>query len=125
MEIDAKALVLMKRENGVLQEELGSYEIEDGLNLVYKAYVEGGKVYLFLTTKDDVTDEEFTQIYDMYDIEKYSQMGYTVEEIDDEYNPMWCVELDFVDDHEEMQDRLNEVILFHNDEMNRIYEEIR
>ncbi|SHF32899.1 MULTISPECIES: DUF6762 family protein [Caloramator] len=125
MEIDAKALVLMKRENGVLQEELGSYEIEEGLNLVYKAYVEDGKVYLFLTTKDDVTDEEFTQIYDMYDIEKYSQMGYKVEEIDDEYNPMWCVELDFVDDHEEMQERLNDVILFHNDEMNRIYEEIR
>lgn len=125
MEIDAKALVLMKRENGVLQEELGSYEIEEGLNLVYKAYVEDGKVYLFLTTKDDVTDEEFTQIYEMYDIEKYSQMGYKVDEIDDEYNPMWCVELDFVDDHEEMQERLNDVILFHNDEMNRIYEEIR
>ncbi|MBZ4662964.1 MAG: hypothetical protein JG776_646 [Caloramator sp.] len=125
MEIDAKALVLMKRENGVLQEELGSYEIEEGLNLVYKAYVEDGKVYLFLTTKDDVTDEEYTQIYEMYDIEKYSQMGYKVEEIDDEYNPMWCVELDFVDDHEEMQERLNDVILFHNDEMNRIYEEIR
>lgn len=125
MEIDAKALVLMKRENGVLQEELGSYEIEEGLNLVYKAYVENDKVYLFLTTKDDVSDEEFTQIYDMYEVEKYSQMGYNVEEIDDEYNPMWCVEIDFVDDHEEMEERLNKVISFHNDEMNRIYEEIR
>ncbi|MCX7694283.1 MAG: hypothetical protein N2Z71_01015 [Caloramator sp.] len=125
MEIDAKALVLMKRENGVLQEELGSYEIEEGLNLVYKAYVEDNKVYLFLTTKDDVSDEEFTQIYDMYQVERYSQKGYNVEEIDDEYNPMWCVEIDYVDDHEEMEERLNEVISFHNDEMNRIYEEIR
>ncbi|WDC84353.1 hypothetical protein PL321_00450 [Caloramator sp. mosi_1] len=125
MEIDAKALVLMKRENGVLQEELGSYQIEEGLNLVYKAYVENDKVYLFLTTKDDVTDEEFTQIYDMYNIDEYSQMGYSVEEIDDEYNPMWCVQLDFVDDHQEMEERLNEVILYHNSEINRIYEEIR
>jgi len=125
MELDAKALVLMKKENGVLQEELGSYEIEEGLNLVYKAYVENDKVYLYLTTKDDVSDEEYTQIYDMYNIEKYNQMGYEVEEVDDEYNPMWCVILDFVDDHEEMEARLNDVIGFHNDEMNRIYEEIR
>ncbi|CDF58726.1 DUF6762 family protein [Thermobrachium celere] len=125
MELDAKALVLMKRENGVLQEELGSYEIDEGINLVYKAYVEEDKVYLYLTTKDDVSDEEFTQIYDMYDLDKLTQMGYEVEEVDDEYNPMWCVILDFIDDHEEMEARLNEVISYHNSEINRIYSELR
>ncbi|MCX7951611.1 MAG: hypothetical protein N2594_06625 [Clostridiales bacterium] len=125
MELDAKALVLMEREDNILKQELGSYEIEKGLNLVYKAYVEDNRVYLFLTTKDDVTDDEFTEIFDKYQVEKYSEMGYEVAEIDDEYNPMWCVTFDYTDDYDEMAAMLNEIIGFHFDEINRIYDEIR
>lgn len=125
MEIDAKALVLMERENGTLKEELGSYEIDEGLNLVYKAYVENNRVYVYLTTPDDVSDEEYTEIFDKYPVEKYSEMGYEVVEIDDEYNPVWCVTFEFTDDHDEMEAMLNQIIGFHFDTINKIYEEIR
>jgi hypothetical protein len=123
--MEASALVLMKREDGILTSELGSYEIESGIELVYKAYVENNRVKLFLTTDRDVEDTEYNEIYDNYDEETLSSKGYKVEEVDDEYNPVWCISFKYEEDYKQMEDTLNEIIGHHEDELKRIYEEIQ
>lgn len=122
--MEASSLVLMERENNILTRELGSYQIESGLEMVFKAYVENGITNLFLTTDRDVNDEEFNEIFDMYDFEFLTQKGYEIEEVEDEYNPVWVVRFDFMEEHEEMQEALNEVVSYHEDEIKRIYEEL-
>lgn len=123
--LDAKGLVLMQKENGVLTNELGSYEIESGLELVYKAYVEVDRVKLFLTTDRDVEDDEYNEIYDNYSIDSLEEMGFEVEEIEDEYNPVWCIKFRFEEDHSIVEEALNEAINFHENELKRIYNEIK
>jgi hypothetical protein len=123
--MEASALVLMKREEGILTSELGSYEIESGIELVYKAYVENDTVKLFLTTDRDVEDWEYNEIYDNYETDALNDKGYEVEEVDDEFNPVWCISFKYEDEHKLMESALNEIIAFHDDELKRIYEEIK
>lgn len=123
--MDASGIVLMKKENGILTEELGSYDINEGLEFVFKAFVEDNLVNLYLSTDRDVTDEEFTDIFDLYDLDKLQVDGVEIEEIDDEYNPTWLYRFQFNDEVEVVLERLNNVISAHSDELNRIYEEIK
>jgi hypothetical protein len=123
--MEASALVLMKREEGILTSELGSYEIESGIELVYKAYVENDTVKLFLTTDRDVEDWEYNEVYDSYETDALNDKGYEVEEVDDEFNPVWCISFKYEDEHELMESALNEIIAFHDDELKRIYKEIK
>ncbi|MDF2672449.1 MAG: hypothetical protein K0R09_714 [Clostridiales bacterium] len=123
--LDAKGLVLMQKENGILTDELGSYEIESGLELVYKAYVEQNTVKLFLTTDRDVEDDEYNEIYENYNIEGLERNRFKVEEIEEEYNPVWCIKFKFEEEHSIVEDKLNLAIGYHENEINRIYEEIK
>lgn len=119
--MDATSLVLMQRVNGVLEKELGSYEIERGLEYVFKAYVEEDMVMLYLTTPKDLSDEEYTNVFEEYDVEDYSTFVSEVEEIDDEYNPVWLLKICYQDDHEAMSDVLKEVIGIHVDKIKDIF----
>lgn len=125
MAIDAKGLVLMRSENGILSTELGSYEINEGLDLVYKAYVIEDLVKLFVTTENDVTDEEYNEIFDEYDSEKLIEEGFEIEEVEDEYNPVWCISLKYSEDHDDMEEDLNYVISYHIRELKRVLSEIK
>lgn len=122
--MEASSLVLMNRVDGILEKELGSYEIEEGLELVYKAFVENGKVYLFLTVDRDVNDEEYNEIFDNYNVDEISNMGFDVSEVEEEYNPVWQVNFEFKDDHDGMEEALNSIIAYHNEEIKRVFEEI-
>ena len=123
--LDAKGLVLMQRENGILTDELGSYEIESGLEFVYKAYVELDTVKLFLTTDRDVEDEEYNEIYDNYNLEGLEKLGFEVEEIEDEYNPVWCIKFRFEEEYSTVESSLKDAISFHVNELKRIYSELK
>lgn len=120
--MEATSLVLMKRENGILTTELGSYKVEEGLSYVFKAYVEDNKVKIYLTTDRDVSDEEYTKIYDLYNYSMFEKEKFTVEDIDDEYNPVWFVEFEFSQDDEINEENINNVIKIHSEEIKRIAE---
>ncbi len=122
--MEASSLVLMNRVDSILEKELGSYEIEEGLELVYKAFVENGKVYLFLTVDRDVNDEQYNDIFDNYNVDEISNMGFDVSEVEEEYNPVWQVNFEFKDDHDEMEEVLNSIIAYHNEEIKRVFAEI-
>lgn len=120
--MEATSLVLMKRENGILTTELGSYKVKEGLNYVFKAYVEDNKVKIYLTTDRDVSDEEYTKIYDLYNYSIFEKEKFTIEDIDDEYNPVWLVEFEFSQDDEINEENINNVIKVHSEEIKRIAE---
>ena len=120
--MEATSLVLMKKENGILATELGSYKVEEGLNYVFKAYVEDNKVKIYLTTDRDVSDEEYTKIYDLYNYSIFEKEKFTIEDVDDEYNPVWLVEFEFSQDDEINEENINSVIKIHSKEMKRIAE---
>ena len=120
--MEATSLVLMKKENGILATELGSYKVEEGLNYVFKAYVEDNKVKIYLTTDRDVSDEEYTKIYDLYNYSIFEEEKFTIEDVDDEYNPVWLVEFEFSQDDEINEENINSIIKIHSKEIKRIAE---
>lgn len=122
---DAKGLVLMNTEDGIFTNELGSYEIEEGMQFVYKTFVADGLVKLFVTTDRDVSDDEFNEIFDEYETEELTEEGFEIEEIEDEYNPVWCITLKFSEDFDVMTDDLNYILAYHKGEIERIYEKIK
>lgn len=123
MAIDAKALVLMEKEDGVLKNELGSYEIETGLTFVSKAYVENETIYLFVSTDRDIEgDDEFNEIYDNYNPDGLISQGCEVEEVEDEYNPTWLLKLPYEQEHTKMEAVLNDILRAHEIEIKRIYQ---
>jgi hypothetical protein len=124
MAIDAKGLVLMNMENGILVSELGSYEILSGLEFVYKAYVSDNTVKLFVTTDRDVTDEQYNEVFDEYETDELEKEEFTVEEVDDEYNPVWCISLPYKEEYDEMNDDLNYILAYHKKEIERIFNKI-
>lgn len=124
MAMDAKGLVLMNKENGILTNELGSYEINGGLELVYKAYVEENIVNLFLTTDRDVTDDQYNEVFDEYENEALTAEGFEVEEIEDEYNPVWCVTFKYKEEFDDVEEDLNYIITNHKKQIDTIFEKL-
>jgi uncharacterized protein YchJ len=122
--VEAGGLVLMEKDNEILSKELGSYSIESGIELVYKAYVVNNVVYLYLTMEDEVTDEEYNKIFDEYTPQEFDGLDFEVEEVDDEYNPVWLYKMDFVSDDGQMEAILNDIIESHKREIERIKREL-
>lgn len=121
--MEGRALVLYKRENNILTEELGSYEVENGLQFIVKAYVENDICHIYLSTDRDVTDEQYNEIFDLYDMEYFKNLGFEIEEVE-EYNPTWLVKFHFRDDYEYMEERLNLLVSNHEIQINEIYKKL-
>lgn len=123
--MEASSIVLMEKEQGILTKELGSYEIDKGIEYIYKAYVENDIVYLYLTTDRDVSDEEYNEVFDEYNFEDLTSKGFEIEEIEGEYNPVWLVKLPFEKVHDDMKKKINDILTYHVEEIRRIFEKIR
>lgn len=122
--MEASSLVLMEKENGILTNELGSYTIERGLDYVYSAYVENERIHLFITIDEDLSDEEYDEVFDSYNIDFLLDKGYEVEEVE-EYNPIWHIEFNYAEEYTPVANSLNEILSFHVDEAKRILGEIK
>lgn len=119
--MEADGIVLMQRENGILSKELGSYSLESGIELVYKAYVEDEIVYLYLTTPNDVSDEEYNDIFDEYVPVEFEDTDIESAEVEDEFNPVWLYKTGFIEDDSQMEALLNDIVLSHKAELERVY----
>src|SRR5690242_14470598 len=95
--LNFSSLVLMERDKDTnfLVKEIGSYEVEDGAELVTKMYYDGESVNVYFDTNRDVEEWEFSAIYDLFNEEAFSSRGYNIEVVDDEYNPTWLVKFNF------------------------------
>lgn len=121
--MDFSSLVLMEKdkEGKTFIRELGSYVVNEGAEYIKKLYYNGEKVIAFFDTKVDVEDWQYSAVYDLINEEFFSAKGFIIHDVDEEYNPTWCVEFDYVDDHEAMGKKINLLCTLINDEMKRIF----
>lgn len=120
------SLVLMEREmeTNHLVRELGSYEVGDGAEYIKKFYFDGSKVNVIFETMRDVEDWEYSAIFDLFDEKGFTDNSFAIEQIDDEYNPMWLVKFDYIEDHGTMQDKVNKLCGIINESMDKVFSDI-
>lgn len=105
------SLVLMEKdkETGFLGKEVDSYSVGDGGKYVRKLFMVDDEVTLVFDTKDDVEEWEFSAIFDLFDLEAFENLGYKIEELDEEYNPTWKINFKHDDEYQEMKAIINEI----------------
>lgn len=124
-------LVLMEKEaeTGFLVKEVDTYNIDIEENLIDRIYMikTDGKnmVNLHLTTGRDEEDWEFSAIFDCYNHEALENKVLTFEEVDECYSPTWEIIFEFIENHSEMLEFLNEILNIHKEELERVYVEIK
>ncbi|NMM65053.1 hypothetical protein HBE96_20940 [Clostridium sp. P21] len=121
------SLVLMEKdkETNFIVKELGSYEVSDGAEYITKMFFDGDKVNVYFDTNRDVEEWEYSAIFDLFDEKVYSENGFSIEDIDDEYNPTWLVKFDYVEDHGKMNEKINDLCVLINNSIEKVFEDIK
>lgn len=120
------SLVLMEKDkdNKFFTRELGSYKVNEGAEYITKMYYDGERVNVFFDTKKDVEEWEYTAIFDYFDYESFTERGYIIEDIDDEYNPTWLVKFEFLSKHEDMEKKLDELCNLISEKVYEVFQNI-
>ena len=121
------SLVLMERDKETNQfvKELGSYETGEGAEFVTKLYYDGQLINLFFDTQVDVEEWEFTAIYDYFDEEIFTSKGYSIEAVDDEYNPTWVIKFKYSEEHMVVREAIIEICELIKQEINKVLVKIK
>ena len=124
--MDFSAIVLMEKdkETKFFTKELGSYEVNDGAEYITKLFYDGEKVNLYFDTNKDVEDWEFSAIYDLFNEESFSDIVKSIESYDEEFNPTWIVTFDYDEDHNILNNRLNNICTKIKEEMEKTLNDI-
>jgi hypothetical protein len=122
--MDFSSLVLMERdsESNLLTKEIGSYEVNEGAEYITKLYCLNGEVSVYFDTKEDVEEWEYSAIYDLFNEEAFTEKNYIIEFDEEEYNPTWIIKFPYVNEYEEMKDKLNEICTLIETEMKAAFE---
>lgn len=125
--MDFSSLVLMEKdkETGFIKKELGSYNVDENALFVKKFFLEDGEVSLYFDTNKDVEEWEYSAIYDLFNKDVFEEKGYKVEEDLEEYNPTFVLKFDYVDNHNGMQEKLNEMLCLISSEMENVFNNIQ
>lgn len=124
--MDFAALVLMRKDkDNILSEELGSYKVGEGAKLVSKMYCIDNEVSVFFSTERDVEEWEFSAIYDNFNEELFEENNFKISFEEDEYNPTWKVNFEFIDEFSEMEEKVSKLCELIDSEMKRVFEEIK
>lgn len=125
--LNFSSLVLMEKdkETNLIVKELGSYEVSDGAEYITKMFYNGDKVNVYFDTNSDVEEWEYSAIFDLFDIEAFSKSEYIIEDVDDEYNPTWLVKFDYVENHEDMSEKINNLCGLIKDSMVKVFDDIK
>ena len=118
------AIVIMEKnkKTGLFEKELQSLKIEKYEDIILNIYAikdEQDELVLKikLTTDRDVLDWEYNAIYDHYDMNIFENMGYSIIECENEYNPTWEVCLKYIDDVDKLTKIVNDVLVYHKNEL--------
>ena len=122
-------IMLKNKETGFLEKELGSLNInkndEDIVNLFVLKEDDGKKLHLRISTDRDVEDWEYGAIFDNYNYDSYGDNVIEIDEIDNDYNPVWEIVIDYDDNLSVVEERVAEILDIHSNELKRVYEEIK
>jgi hypothetical protein len=120
------SLVLMERDKETNQFvcELGSYETSEGAEYVTKLYYDGELINLFFDTHEDVEEWQFTAIYDYFNEDIFRSKGYSIEAVDEEYNPTWVVKFEYNTEHMVVREALIEICELIKQEFKEVFKNI-
>ena len=121
--MDFSSLVLMEKdkETGFITKELGSFEVNEGALYVKKLFVLDNEVNLYFDTNKDVEEWEYSAIYDVFNIKRFEEEGFIIEEELDEYNPTFILKFPYKEEHLEMKDVLDKAVELINEEMEKVF----
>lgn len=125
--LDFSSLVLMERDKQTnhFVRELGSYKVNEGAAYVTKFFYDGEKVNMMFDTQKDVEEWEYSAIFDLFETEAFQESGFEIEENVDEYNPTWVVKFDYIEEHAEMEEKINDACGLIEEELDNVFEAIK
>lgn len=120
-------IMLKNKETGFLEKELGSLNINKNDEYIVNLFVlkedDGEKLHLRISTDRDVEDWEYGAIFDNYNYDSYGDNVIEIDEIDNDYNPVWEIVIDYDDNLSVVEERVAEILDIHSNELKRVYEE--
>ena len=126
MEETIYVIMLKDSSTGFLEKELSSITLSENdeymINLFVTETENGRELNLRLSTGRDVKDWEYDAVYDYYDPSALETAGAKVEELDDDYNPVWLVTVPY--DEENAQQTTEKLLELHRSEMTDVFETI-
>ena len=127
--MDETVIVIMLKdaETGFLEKELGAYTLPENGGLIFNIYAEGEEkeVVLRLTCDRELQDWEYDAVYDYYDPETVSAFANSVEEEDGHFDPVWVVRFPFAEEQDVMEQKLEDILSAHMEELLSVYEAIK
>ncbi|MFT5875242.1 MAG: hypothetical protein ACI8WT_004223 [Clostridium sp.] len=121
MQFSSLVLMEVDKETNQFVKELGSYEASDGAEFVTKLNYSGELINLFFDTQVDVEEWQFTAIYDYFNEDVFTNKGYSIEAIDDEYNPTWMVKFKYSTDHMVVREAIIEICDLIKQELKEVF----
>ncbi len=122
-------IMLKNKETGFLEKELGSLNINKNDEYIVNLFVlnedDGEKLHLRISTDRDVEDWEYGEIFDNYNYDSYGDNVIEIDEIDNDYNPVWEIVIDYDDNLSLVEENVAEILDIHSNELKRVYEEIK
>ena len=125
MNFSSLDLMEKDKESNLFVRELGSYEVSDGAEYVTKMYYDGEKVNMFFDTNKDVEEWEYSAVFDSFDYNIFSNSGYEIEDVDDEYNPTWRLKFDYKLEHMDMKEQINNACILVEKAVKSVFEDIK
>ena len=111
-------IMLKNKETGFLEKELGSLNINKNDEYIVNLFVlkedDGEKLHLRISTDRDVEDWEYGAIFDNYNYDSYGDNVIEIDEIDNDYNPVWEIVIDYDDNLSVVEERVAEILDIHS-----------
>ena len=125
--MDFSSLILMERdkETGFITKEIGSYKVSEGAEYIKNFYVKGDTVHIQFDKNKDVEEWEYNAIYDVFNLELFENEGFSIEEVEDEYNPTFLVKFKYEDDYEYINEKLSLCIELIEEAMEKAFNDIK
>ncbi|MBI6873676.1 DUF6762 family protein [Clostridium aciditolerans] len=125
--MDFSSLVLMEKDKdtGFVTKELGSYEVGEGAEYIKKMFYDGDKINVYFDTNRDVEDWEYSAVFDLFNEDKFIEQEYSIEQIDDEYNPTWLVKFDYNEEHSIVLSKLNNLCSLIKAHIREVFENVK
>ncbi len=124
MEFASLVLMEINPEDKRFIKEMGSYEIEEGSSYITRLYYDGKDVFIHFGISQEVEDWEFSAIFDLFKKEDFQEKGFYIEDMDEDYNPAWVITFPYLEDREELEERLNEAGSIIEEKINEVLKDI-
>ena len=125
--MDFSSLILMERDKdtGFITKEIGSFQVFDGAEFVKKFYVKGDTVYLQFDTNKDVSEWEYSAIYDLFNYDTFTVEELEIEDVEDEYNPTFLIKFEYKDDFKYISEKLSLCLDVIKETVEKVFEDIQ